>query len=289
MSRLADTVTIQGREIKVPVTLADQLVNWWDPLRGQQRYQARLRMALTGGYTGADRTRRANQLGNKGELSAKQALLPDLSELRAQSQHMERNNPIAGGALAVNVTKVVGAGLKVKAMFDREVLGLSDEQADKLERAAEREFRLATETVEFDVERKQPFSLMQGMTFLRVLGDGDILVNMPRLTRPGSIYRTKLQCIEAARICNPQFKPDSETIAAGVQVDPTTGAQEICHVVNRHPNERLYAQNRTAFSWTPVKLFSPSGRPLALHLYDKRRPGQTRGIPYLAPVIELIK
>ena len=28
---------------------------------------------------------------------------------------------------------------------------------------------------------------------------------------------------------------------------------------------------------------------MALHLKDKTRPGQTRGVPYLAPVIELIK
>jgi lambda family phage portal protein len=35
--------------------------------------------------------------------------------------------------------------------------------------------------------------------------------------------------------------------------------------------------------------FGKSGAPLVLHLFDKTRPGQTRGVPYLAPVIELIK
>lgn len=46
---------------------------------------------------------------------------------------------------------------------------------------------------------------------------------------------------------------------------------------------------RVQMSWTQLRAFSDHGMPLALLLKDKTRPGQTRGVPYLAPVIELIK
>jgi len=287
MSRLNKKVTIAGREIEVPVTLTDQVINYFSPTAGAARYQARLRMALTGGYTGADRTRRANQLGSKPEMSADAATLPDLSTLRAESQHLFRNNPIAGGAIRTNITKVVGSGLKVKSQLDRDVLKLTDEAADAWERQAEREFKLATETREIDVERTLPFSLLQGLAFLSVLDGGDVLVNMPRFKRAGSPYKLKLQLIEAARICNKNNVPDSDTLAGGVKRDAKTGAPVVYQVLNQHPGSRLVSRDK--FSWTELKAFSSSGAPLVLHLYDKQRPNQSRGVPYLAPVVETIK
>ena len=282
---LARTVKIGAREIEVPVTAMDQLVNWLDPAKGAARYQARVRMAITGGYTGADRSRRANQAGVRRETDADSAILPDLATLRAESQHLCRNNAIAGGAIKTNITKVVGTGLKVKSNLDREVLRLTDEQADAWERAAEREFRLATETREIDAERRLPFSLMQGLAFLKVLEDGDVLVNLPRLKRPGSPYSLKLQLIEGARLCNPNHKPDTATIAAGVERD-NTGAPKTYHVCNQHPGNWRTRKDHT---WTSLPAFGQSGAPLVLHLFDQTRPGQTRGVPYLAPVTELIK
>ena len=288
---LPTTVKIGHRTVDVPVTLADRLIHWFDPIKGQQRYHARLRSALMGGYTSADKTRRANQLGGVREMDADSAILPDLVTLREESQHLSRNNPLASGALKTNITKVIGTGLVVKSQINRRILNMDDEAADAWERAAEREFRLATETREIDAERQLPFSLMQGLVYLRVLEDGDILVNLPRFSRAGSPYRLKLQLIEAARLCNPQFEADTETRIAGVDKDGS-GGPAAYHVVNRHPgNLRMLAlrSRRSEYSWQTLKAFSKSGAPLALHLYDKTRPGQTRGVPYLAPVIELIK
>ena len=289
---LPDTIKLGNKSVAVPVTIADQVVNWLNPAAGQKRYQARARMALvTGGYDSADKSRRANQKGGRREMDADSAILPDLVTLREDSQHLARNNSLACGALKTNVTKIVGTGLQVKAQIDRDVLNLSDERADAWERSAEREFRLATDTRELDAERQLPFSLLQGLAFLRVLEDGDVLVNMPRFARPGSPYKLKLQLIEAARLCNPQFNPDTDRLTAGVARDKYGGPVKY-HVVNTHPGNLRYAflrRNSKKYSWQTLRAFAQSGEPLALHLFDKTRPGQTRGVPYLAPVIELIR
>jgi len=290
MSRLPATITIGQRQVNVGLTAVDQLVNWFSPAAGQKRFEARARLSMLGGYTSADKSRRANQLGGKRELSADSAIQPDLITLREESQHLERNNPIACGALKTNITKVVGTGLRVRAKIDRAVLRLSEEQANAWEQAAEREFRLATETREIDAERELPFALLQGLAFLRTLADGDVLVNLPQIKRAGSPYATKVQLIEAARLCNPKFAPDTATLIGGVAKDQH-GAPETYHICNQHPGNLRFpsALSTTKYTWTPLTAFAKNGTPLALHLKDKTRPGQTRGVPYLAPVIELIK
>lgn len=289
MNRLSREITIAGKTVQVPVTIADEVVNFFDPIKGAARYQQRMRMAIMGGYTGADRTRRANQSGRVPERDADSAIIPDLSTLREESQHMLRNNAIAGGAIKTNITKVVGTGLKVKAQLDRDLLKMSPEQADAWERAAEREFKLATETREIDAERELPFSLMQGLVFLKTLEDGDVLVNMPRFKRAGSPYSLKLQLIESARLCNPENKAATARLTAGVEKDQY-GAPVAYHVLNQHPGSALrHRLGDTKLSWTRLEAFNPTGAPLALLIKDKARPGQTRGVPYLAPVVELIK
>lgn len=286
MSKLANTITVGGKSVDVPVNIVDQIVNFFDPVKGQQRYQNRVRMALVGGYSGADRTRRANQTGYRREGDANAAILPDLPTLREESQHLFRNNAIAGGAIRTNITKVVGTGLKVKSQIDRAVLNLTDEQADIWERNAEREFRLATETREIDAERTLPFSLLQGLAFLKVLEDGDILINMPRISRPGSPYTLKLQLIEAARLINKDNAQNTERMSGGVEKDEN-GAPVAYHILKQHPGS-IYRKT-SDLSWTTIPAFGKSGSPLCLHLFDKTRPGQSRGVPYLTPVVELIK
>jgi len=286
---LATEVKIGQRTVHVPITLADRIVDFFSPAQGQARFQTRLRMALTGGYTGADRSRRANQQGSKREMDADTAIVPDLQSLREDSQHMIRNNAIAGGVIKTNITKVVGTGLKVKSQVDRSVLKIDEAQADAWEEAAGREFRLATETREIDAERQLPFSLLQGLAFLKTLEDGDVLVNMPRFSRPGSPYKLKLQLIEAARLSNPDNKPNTVTLTAGVEKD-NNGAPVRYHVCSRHPGRLLGYGSAESATWTQLEAFSAkTGVPLVLHLFDKVRPGQSRAVPYLSPVVELIK
>lgn len=268
------------------MTTLDRIIAWASPEKALSREIARKQLALFGAYQGADRSRRANQDQWRRETDADGAIYNDLPALRETSQHLMRNSGIACGAVKTNVTKVVGTGLKAKPQIDRVILQIDDETANKWEVAAIREFLLATETREIDTERHYPFSLLQGLIFQKVLEDGDVFVNMPRFRRPGSPYSLKLQTIEGARCSNQNYQPNTATLHAGVQKD-ATGAPTAYHIADRHPGSVSY--NRAKPTWTIVPAFGKSGSPLCLHLFDKTRPGQTRGVPYLAPVIELIK
>jgi hypothetical protein len=57
------------------------------------------------------------------------------------------------------------------------------------------------------------------------------------------------------------------------------------HVTDKHPGGLRVA----ALKWERVPARAPTGKPLVLHLFDRLRPELTRGVPYLAPVIEHLK
>lgn len=280
------TVRIGRQSITVEPTIVDRVVNFFSPQRGVDRFRARMQMAVAGGYTGARRDRKQTEGWKPTDGDADSVILPDLDALRDRSRDLERNSPLAAGAINTKVTSVVGTGLKPRAAIDRDILsGLTEEQADAWERAAEREFRLATGGKDFDVERQLNFYQSQDLVFRSTLSAGDIFVNLPRIGRPGNPYTLRANFIEADRVCNPQFKSDTAQLVAGVEKDQY-GAPSKYHVAKFHPGNRRFVKSR---EWAEIKAFDDQGRPLCLHIYRKRRPGQSRGVPDLAPVVEMLK
>lgn len=266
-------------------TLLDRLVGYVNPRAGLVRLRDRTMLASltgTGGYHGGKRDRRATINWRPDGNSADADILPELSDLRARSRDLARNVPVAGGAIATNKTHVVGEGLTLSARCDRKTLGLSKEQADAFNRKAEWEFALWASTADYG--RVQHFAEMQSMLFGAVLESGDVFVIRRYREDPGATYGTKLQVIEADRVSNPHRMSDTDTLVAGIEHD-ASGVRQAVHISSGHPGDF----RRQAMEWRRVVLRDGRGMPLVLHLFDRMRPDQTRGVPYLAPVIEALK
>lgn len=281
------------RPPEIEPTVIDKVVSYFSPVRGFERHRARMNLAMSGGYIGARRDRRATQDFHPGGGSADADLLPDLPELRERSRALVRNTPLAGGAISTVVTNVVGTGLEPQAMIDREILRLSDDEADSWQRAAEREWWLWAGTTECDVTRTQDFAGLQDMVFRSALESGDVLALERFVERPTFPYGLKLQVVEGDRISNPAWKTDGtrldngHLVAGGVELD-RWGAPIAYHVTRTHPGE--YGPDRGKTEWDRVMAFGPnSGERKVHHLFRRLRPGQTRGVPYLAAVIEPFK
>lgn len=134
------TFRIGHDRIEVKENLMDRIVSAIDPVRGQRRFKARCQMAISGGYNGGKRKSRTLSGWQTTGNDADADLLPDLAALRENSRDLTRNTPIAAGAVNTAVTNIVGSGLQLNAMIDRDYLGLSDDEADAWQNAAEREF-----------------------------------------------------------------------------------------------------------------------------------------------------
>ncbi len=270
-------------------TLIDRLVTWIDPQRGLERHRARTMLAMVGGYTGGRRDKRSMSEWRTSGGSADADLEPDRATLIERSRDLCRNAPLARGAVNTVVTSVVGTGLTVQSRIDREVLAPvfrgGGGAADAWERAAEREFRLWAESPDCDITRTQTFAGLQSMAFRAVLESGDVFPIRRFVERPGRRLGTCLQMIEADRVANPNHRRDTAELTAGVYRD-AFGAPVAYNVLNEHPGN---AYGVWSGEGVRVPAFDASGDRIVYHLFDRLRPEQTRGVPYLAPVIETLK
>jgi lambda family phage portal protein len=236
-------------------------------------------------YTGGSLMRRGmgGWLTSRGSPDAD--VLPTLPLLRTRSRDLERNVPLATGAIAGVVTSVVGTGLSFQCTVDRDALKWDDETAEDWQATTEREWRLWAETTDCDITRHQDFYGLQDLVFRSALVNGDAITLLPFVPRKGSLYDLRAQIIEADRLCNKDFAVDTPLHAGGVVMDEH-GAPIAYDILEQHPGG-LWVTSRT---WNTYPAFgAKTGRRNVLHHFRRVRPGQTRGIPYLAPVIEIVK
>lgn len=238
---------------------------------------------LAAGYIGADSSRRALSSWGAGLGSADQDTLLDLPALRARSRDLIRNAPLASGAINTNVTSTIGTGLKLQPRINRRRLGLTQEQADEWEREAQELFLAVCD--QLDITRTQTFTGLQDLACRSPLESGDLFTLRRYQRNAGDVLGLKVQLIEADRVCNPYGSMDSDRLRSGVALDGN-GAPTGYHVASRHPWDFLYAG---PIDWTYLPAFGPSGERQVLHHFKRRRPHQTRGVPYLAPAIEPFK
>jgi lambda family phage portal protein len=223
------------------------------------------------------------ELWNPPDATADEAILPSLSMLRNQSHDLDRNEAIARGAIENTVSNVLADGLRPQAKLDHEVLGIPEEKAREFERAAERIYSLHASSVYSDFTRANPFGINQAVALRAVLLDGDCLILRRYKPGPGAILGTCIQIIEGSRLRNPEQGNVDVDIREGVELNED-GEAVAYHIVNRDRMRSLEPERTIR-----IPRFDAEGNPIVLHLYHSRLPGQSRGEPFLAPVVERFK
>jgi len=255
-----------------------------DPVAVLERVKARAQIAVLTAYDGASRSRRALSAWSTTSGDADTDILPDLPYLRQRSRDLCRNNPLATGAINTKVTSIVGTGLQLQCRIDRNILKMTEEAATAWETRTEAEWELFCKYC--DTERTLQFSDLQELALRSAFENGDVFVTTPRQKRPNTPYGLTLQLIEADRVCNADSASDTELLSGGIEKDES-GAPVRCHIMKGHPGN-LYSVKKN--EWQKVDFFGEkTGRRNVLHLLAKKRIGQTRGVPDLAPVIEVLK
>lgn len=257
----------------------------WRPTATQM--QQLMRLAGESPFKGASSARRAGALWSASSGSADADLMPSLEVLRARSRDLKRNNPLAAGALNTLSTCVVGSGLLCNPVINRRFLGLSEQAARDTERELADLWTEWGESVECDLNRVSDWYGIQRLAYESEKESGDILVLAPAVNRPGAALQTRVQLVEADRVANPPGVCNSQRLVGGVELDQY-GAPFAYHVRTVHPG--------SPWSWGAlwqsqrIRAFgAATGRRNAWLLYQRKRPGQTRGIPYLSVVLEHAK
>lgn len=215
--------------------------------------------------------------------------------LRQRARDLYTGGGLARSGPATLTTNVVGWGIQPKPKIDSAALGISDEAASEWERNTLREFKLWAENPMCDAERQQNFYALQQLAFRSQLMSGDVFSLFGMKENKRTPYQTTLRILEADRVCTPDgMSGESEStelpgggrIVDGVEID-REGAVVRYHIANRHP---LSASSMEQITWTAIDaLGKETGYPNILHITQRERPEQRRGVPFVAAQIEQIK
>lgn len=259
----------------------DRAIAYVSPRLGADRARDRVRIGASSGYAAAKSELAALRNLAARSQTADADALPNLDTIRARSRHLVMNAPLAGGAIGTVVTNVVGGGLRMSPQVDGKALvalaGVTPAQVAAFEESAEREWRMFCRAEHADAAGELSFQQMQELAFRSVLVSGDCFAAMVAAPR-GRPFDFAIQLWEADRVANPQFRADSEQLAGGVERD-ASGRPVAYHVAEI---DRTTSTKRT---WRRVDKAAPDGSPRVLHLVHRERIGQSRGVPYLAPVM----
>lgn len=272
-------------------TLIERALSRIAPKKAQNLYKSRVAFEATtvmgrglGGYIGARRDRSQTAGWEPGGGSPAVDIIPDLPMLRDRSRDQIRNAPIASGAINTDVLHVIGTGLSCNPNINAKRLGLTDEQAQEWMQETKWRFDVWAASTDCDYRQQLDFYSLTELAYRTWDESGDAWVLTPIVQRNGEATLA-LQLLEADRVCNPRGQPHSTTLQDGVVLDEATGTPIAIQVAKNHPGD-LQGANE----WTRVEMRgTKTGRRNVLHLADILRPGQVRGVPWLAPIIEPLK
>ena len=101
--------------------------------------------------------------------------------------------------------------------------------------------------------------------------------------RPGAKWSTAVQAIDPARLSTPPGQPDGQRLRDGIEISEY-GEPLAYHIRKSHPGDVYgFMPGDRAFERVPAR--TAFGRRRVIHLYEKLRPGQTRGKAIFARVM----
>ncbi|MGN0338649.1 MAG: phage portal protein [Lachnospiraceae bacterium] len=230
-------------------------------------------------------------------LSPKSDIEENRKLLRERTRDLAMNAPIATAAINSTRTSCVGTGLVPKPKIDYEFLGMSREEAAKLQRLIKKEFALWANTTLCDVCDLNNFYELQQIAFNDWLKNGEEFVILSYAEGTDYMpYTLRLRLVSADRVCTPGSidgeyngmdpeEKNGNTIMNGVEIDKD-GKVVAYHICSNFPGE----MSSKIPKWTRVaKRGKKTGNPNILHIFNADIAEQYRGVPFLAPVITAIK
>lgn len=194
-------------------------------------------------------------------------ITPALAVLRNRSRHEVRNNGYAEGLVETYACDVVGPdGPKLQVQSS----------SDAWNKSVEDGFNQWARTADVG-ERME----LQDILRLLVRGffeAGEGLVQHVVTDRRSGPVRRRLLVIEADRLSSP-FGVDTAEVRNGVRIERSTGRPLSYYVLKDHPGALNYTGTVAEYDEVPARDI--------MHIYKMLRPGQTRGVPWLAPVLDI--
>jgi len=276
-------------------TFLDNVIATVSPRRAFMRRAARFAAENAfsysgrGGYSGG-KTKRTTADWLPGGGSADADILFDLEKLRDRSRDLVRNNAHAHGIVATFESNVIGTGIKPQSTIQGDRLGIDDDGAESMRRLAETVFERWVP--EAEATGRLDFVELQTVAFRQMLENGDAFLLRRMIDEPKTRrFSFAWELVEADRVDTPNGVEVSGNVRSGIELSEN-GTPIAYHIRRTHPGDYPVSgtmrTNRDA-EFVRVPAYDDDGRPNVIHLYKADRPGQTRGVPLLAPILPLFR
>ena len=242
----------------------DNLIGWAAPGRGLARHQARQALHEVRVYDAAKHGRRTANWNTTGA-SANADISRDLPWLRQRSRDMAQNNGYAVSLFDKFTAHAVGTGIMAK---------WSDTRTQDLWKAW---VKVA------DADEQLDFYGLQALATRTIEESGEVLVRLrTRLPEDGLPVPLQIQLLEPDYLDHLKTEdlPNGGYIINGVEFSPL-GKPAAYWLFDRHPGE-------VGMLFRPLDSHRVDAADVLL-VYRKTRPGQVRGVPRLAPVLQKLR
>lgn len=271
------------------MNLIDRAIVAISPEKALKREAARKRLSMVNsgyGNYGANSTKKSVIGWTHGGGSHKEDIEDNIDPLRKRSRDLYYGGSnLATGAVKRIRTNTIGVGLRLKPTINEEILKITPEEARELEEKIELEFAHWADSTNCDMERLDNFYQLQQLALLNTLLSGDSFALMKTTKRTGSIYDLRIELIEADRVSTPDNMKINLLLCEGVEKN-IDGEVVAYHISKFHP----LSFGMEPREWVRVEAYGEkTGRKNVLHIMNRERIGQVRGVPFLSPVIETIK
>lgn len=270
----------------VRLHLSDRVVSWVSPVRAAKRVAARHFLNLSATYySGASPTRLTSNW-TTGIESADTTIDGYIETIRSKSRDLNRNNAIASGATGTVVNNTILNGLKPQSVIDSKAIGIDDEKAKAFQTAAEKVYSRWVPTASSDLQMN--FNELQSLAVRQILESGESIFVRRAIKDPKRRpYLLALEAIEGDRLDDPKRSITGSNVKFGIEKDKN-GVPSNYHFLMYHPGDSRPPVNGYNDS-KPVPAYDSKGRPMVFHFFPRLRPGQSRGIPFFAPVLDTFK
>lgn len=242
------------------MSFIDKLVTWIDPVKGLSRERAKLALQQLRAYDGATKGRRT-QYWTTPSTSANEETKYTLDTLRDRSRDLVRNNPFASKAANSYAGNLVGTGIIPR------VTGSNGKKPEEI-------WNNWVENADYD--GKTDFYGLQTLIARTVFESGECLIVYRPTKRSDGMLPLQIQVLEPDFIDSQknQELADGGYIVQGVEFD-STGKRVAYWLFPRHPGDSG-GKRHTSIRYDANDL---------IHVFERLRPGQARGVPAFAPVM----